>query len=247
MKIVYGLTILHIHYVEDIFVDHTKPGTRHKAVRLKKARKHTASSQRWLERQLNDPYVHEAKRRGYRSRAAFKLIELNEKYKFLKRHARVVDLGAAPGGWTQVVLEHLDPKDNSNQVVALDLLAMDDLPPALCLQMDFMEETAPDAVKQLLEGPADIVLSDMSPFTTGHTATDHLRIVTLVELALEFAEQVLAPGGVFVAKVFQGGTEKTLLDRLKKNFTKVHHAKPKASRKESAEIYVVAIGFRGQN
>jgi 23S rRNA (uridine2552-2'-O)-methyltransferase len=229
-------------------VDHTKTGTRHKAVRLKKARKHTASSQRWLERQLNDPYVHEAKRRGYRSRAAFKLIELNEKYKFLKRHARVVDLGAAPGGWTQVVLENLDLKDPKNLVVALDLLAIDPaLPPAICLQMDFMDEAAPAKVKELLDGPADMVLSDMSPSTTGHTATDHLRIVTLVELALEFAEQVLAPGGVFVAKVFQGGTEKTLLDRLKKNFTKVYHAKPKASRKESAEMYVVALGFRGKN
>jgi 23S rRNA (uridine2552-2'-O)-methyltransferase len=199
-----------------------------------------------LERQLNDPYVHEAKRLGYRSRAAFKLIELNEKYKFLKKHARVVDLGAAPGGWTQVVLEHLDLNDPKNLVVALDLLAINPpLPPAICLQMDFMDAEAPEVVKKLLDGPADIVLSDMSPSTTGHTSTDHLRIVTLVELALEFAEQVLTPGGIFVAKVFQGGTEKSLLDRLKKNFTKVYHAKPKASRKESAEMYVVALEFRG--
>ena len=226
--------------------DHTKLGARHKAVRVKKTKKLTTSSKRWLDRQLNDPYVHEAKRLGYRSRAAFKLLELNKKYKFLKAHGRIVDLGAAPGGWTQVVLAHLDLKNPKNLVVALDLLAIDPaLPPAICLQMDFMDEAAPDKVKALLDGPADIVLSDMSPSTTGHTSTDHLRIVTLVELALEFAEQVLAPGGTFVAKVFQGGTEKSLLDRLKQNFTKVHHAKPAASRKESAEMYVVALGFKG--
>lgn len=228
-------------------MDQPTSGSRFKAVRLKKAHKLTSSSQRWLTRQLNDPYVNEAKKLGYRSRAAFKLIELNEKFKFLKRNGRVVDLGAAPGGWTQIVMNMMDLKNPANQIVALDILEMDPIPPAITIQMDFQDIAAPDHVKNLLKGPATLVLSDMSPFTTGHTSTDHLRIIGLVELALEFAEQVLAPGGHFIAKVFQGGTEKELLTRLKKNFTKVHHAKPAASRKESAEIYVVALGFRGQN
>jgi 23S rRNA (uridine2552-2'-O)-methyltransferase len=219
------------------------PGGRGLTTRLRTAKGRTTASQKWLERQLNDPYVRAAQARGLRSRAAFKLIEIDEKYRLLKPGARVVDLGAAPGGWTQVVVQKAGPR---GRVVALDLLAMDPLPGATVLQGDFQDPAAEQAVLAALDGPADLVLSDMAPNTTGHGATDHLRIIGLAELALDFAIKVLAPGGGFVAKVFQGGSEKALLEALKRNFASVRHAKPPASRKDSSELYVVAMGFRGE-
>ena len=220
------------------------PGGRGLSTRLRTAKGRSAASQRWLERQLNDPYVRAAQSRGFRSRAAFKLLEMDEKHRLLKPGSRVVDLGAAPGGWTQVAVEKAGPK---GRVVALDLLAMDPVPGATVLQGDFQDAAAEQAVLAALDGPADLVLSDMAPNTTGHAATDHLRIIALAELALDFALKVLSPGGGFVAKVFQGGSEKGLLDVLKRNFTAVRHVKPPASRKDSSELYVVATGFRGQN
>jgi 23S rRNA (uridine2552-2'-O)-methyltransferase len=212
------------------------------AARLRTAKGRSTGSQLWLQRQLNDPYVRAAQAAGYRSRAAFKLKELDERFHLLKPGARVVDLGAAPGGWTQVAVAAAGER---GKVVGLDLLPMDPIPGATLLQGDFQDEAAEQAVLAALAGPADLVLSDMAPNTTGHAATDHLRIMALTELALDFACKVLAPGGAFVAKVFQGGSEKALLDRLKQNFASVKHAKPPASRKDSAELYVVATGFRG--
>lgn len=220
------------------------PGGRGLSTRLRTAKGRSAASQRWLERQLNDPYVRAAQSRGFRSRAAFKLLEMDEKHRLLKPGSRVVDLGAAPGGWTQVAVEKGGPK---GRVVALDLLPMDPVPGATVLQGDFQDPAAEQAVLAALAGPADLVLSDMAPNTTGHAATDHLRIIALAELALDFALKVLSPGGGFVAKVFQGGSEKGLLDALKRNFATVRHVKPPASRKDSSELYVVATGFRGQN
>ncbi|WP_407927944.1 RlmE family RNA methyltransferase [Belnapia arida] len=215
------------------------PGARGLTTRLKTAKKRKIGSQRWLERQLNDPYVRAAQQQGLRSRAAFKLIELDERFHLLKPGMRVVDLGAAPGGWTQVAAQK-----GGARIVALDLLPMDPLPGAIMLQGDFQDEAVEQAVLAALDGPADLVLSDMAPNTTGHNATDHLRIIALAELALDFALKVLAPGGSFVAKVFQGGTEKALLELLKRHFSSVKHGKPPASRKDSAELYVVATGFR---
>ena len=210
--------------------------------RLRSAEGRSTASQKWLNRQLNDPYVRAAKERGLRSRAAFKLLEMNEKVKLLKPGARIVDLGAAPGGWTQVAVQAVGPR---GQVVALDILPMDPVPGATTLQGDFQEEEAEARIIAALGGKADLVLSDMAPNTTGHGATDHLRIMALAELALDFALKVLAPGGGFVAKVFQGGSEKDMLVTLKRHFSSVRHVKPPASRKESAELYVVATGFRG--
>ena len=218
-------------------------GGRGVTTRLRTAKTRTTSSQKWLERQLNDPYVRAAQAAGYRSRAAFKIKELDEKFHLLKPHARVVDLGAAPGGWTQVAMQRIAP---GGRVVALDLLAMDPVSGAVVLQGDFQDAAAEQAVLAALAGEADLVLSDMAPNTTGHNATDHLRIIALAELALDFALKVLAPGGGFVAKVFQGGTEKDLLDLLKRRFAVVRHVKPPASRKDSAELYVVATGFRAE-
>ncbi len=221
-------------------------GGRVLAERVKTARGRKPSSTRWLQRQLNDPYVHEARRQGYRSRAAFKLRELDDRFHFLKPGARVVDLGAAPGGWTQVAVERVKGKGGGRgSVLGIDILEWDPVPDATCLVGDFLAEDSEERLRQALGGQADVVLSDMAAPTTGHPATDHLRIIALVEVALDFAVGVLAPGGTFVAKVFQGGTEKTLLDRLKRDFVSVRHAKPKASRAESAETYVVAVGFRG--
>jgi 23S rRNA (uridine2552-2'-O)-methyltransferase len=217
-------------------------GGRGLTTRLRTAKGRSTGSQLWLQRQLNDPYVRAAQAAGYRSRAAFKLKELDERFRFLRPGARVVDLGAAPGGWTQVAVAAAGER---GRVVGLDLLAMDPIPGATLLQGDFQDEAAEQAVLAALDGQADLVLSDMAPNTTGHAATDHLRIMALAELALDFACKVLAPGGGFVAKVFQGGSEKALLDRLKQNFASVKHAKPPASRKDSAELYVVATGFRG--
>jgi 23S rRNA (uridine2552-2'-O)-methyltransferase len=225
------------------------PGTsRELTVKVKTAKRRKLSSTLWLQRQLNDPYVHEAKRQGYRSRAAFKLIQLDERFHILKPGLRIVDLGAAPGGWTQVAVQKVGSNAGKKHgaVVGMDILEWDPVPGAITLQGDFLADDAPDRLKEALGGPADVVLSDMAAPTTGHPSTDHLRIIGLVEVALHFALEVLTPGGTFVAKVFQGGTEKTLLDMLKKNFSSVRHAKPPASRQGSAETYVVAMGFRGE-
>ncbi|MFM5930915.1 MAG: RlmE family RNA methyltransferase [Novosphingobium sp.] len=210
--------------------------------RLKTAKRRTASSARWLQRQLNDPYVKQAKSDGYRSRAAYKLAELDERFGLLKGVKRVVDLGVAPGGWTQVVRKR-SPKA---AIVGIDLLPTDAIEGATLLQMDFMADEAPAALEAALDGPPDLVLSDMAANTVGHKATDHLRTMGLVEAAVDFAITTLAPGGAFVAKVFAGGTDGDLLAILKRNFTAVKHAKPPASRKDSSEWYVIAQGFKGR-
>ncbi|MET0651492.1 MAG: RlmE family RNA methyltransferase [Hyphomicrobiaceae bacterium] len=223
------------------------PGAhRQLKVRVKKTPQRSVSSQRWLERQLNDPYVAAAQREGYRSRAAYKMMEIDDKERLLKPGKRVVDLGAAPGGWSQIAAERVKAVDGKGQVVAIDLLAMDAIAGVEFVQLDFMDDTAPAKLKSMLRGGgADVVLSDMAAQGTGHARTDHLRVMGLAEAAIEFACEVLAPGGAFVCKVFQGGTERELLDLLKKSFTKVKHVKPPASRAESAELYVLALGFRG--
>jgi 23S rRNA (uridine2552-2'-O)-methyltransferase len=220
-------------------------GERPLAVRLKSARGRTTSQQQWLKRQLNDPYVMRAKSAGYRSRAAFKLIEIDDKYQVLKRGQRVVDLGAAPGGWSQIAAQRVGVAAGQGRVVAIDLLDMVPLAGVEFERMDFLDPTAPDRLKATLGGPADIVLSDMAANATGHKKTDHLRIIGLVELAAAFAREVLAPNGAFLAKVLQGGTEASLLADLKRDFAKVVHVKPPASRADSAELYVLATGFRG--
>lgn len=226
----------------------TKFSGRGQSVRVKTGKGRKTSSKLWLERQLNDPYVAEAKARGYRSRAAFKLIELDGMFGLLGRSRRIVDLGAAPGGWTQVAVETIINKGNKTaQVVSLDLQEMDAIPGATLIIQDFMDDGAPDAIREALSGPADLVLSDMASPSSGHRQTDHIRIMMLCEAALDFAIEVLAPGGGFVAKVLKGGTEKDLLVRMKKDFALVKHAKPPASRADSAETYVVALGFRGGN
>lgn len=222
-------------------------GSRALHVRVKTARRRTASSTRWLQRQLNDPYVRRSKADGYRSRAAYKLLEIDEKHKLLKPGQRIVDLGAAPGGWSQVAAAHIGSTDDDPKVVAIDYLEMDALPGVVVLQKNFLDEDAPDVLVAALGGhQADLVLSDMAAPTTGHKKTDHLRIMHLCEIAAEFARDVLAPGGAFLAKVFQGGTEGTLLADLKRDFAQVMHVKPAASRQDSAELYVLAKGFRGR-
>jgi 23S rRNA (uridine2552-2'-O)-methyltransferase len=223
----------------------SKLSGRGMTVRVKTARGRTTSSTRWLQRQLNDPYVAAAKREGYRSRAAFKLAELDDQVKFLKTGMRVVDLGAAPGGWTQVAVQRVKPRQSGGQVIGIDLVEVAPVAEATIIVGDFMAEDAPQRLEDLLEGPVDVVMSDMAAAATGHTQTDHIRIIALAETAQDFAEQVLAPGGTFIAKVLRGGSERELLDRLKKNFAKVRHIKPAASRSDSAEMYVVATGFRG--
>lgn len=213
------------------------------------AKKRKPSSQRWLQRQNSDPYVAEARRRGYRSRAAFKLIELDDRHHFLKPGAKVLDLGAAPGGWTQVAAERVCPhgrKAQAGRVVAVDILPMDPLPNVVILCADLLDETTPARIVELLAGAADLVLSDMSPSTTGHPGTDHLRIMAMAEAAFTLATEVLAEGGAFVCKVFQGGTQDALLGEVKRRFERVRHAKPPASRAKSAEIYLVATGFHRQ-
>jgi 23S rRNA (uridine2552-2'-O)-methyltransferase len=209
--------------------------------RVKTARGRKISSTRWLERQLNDPYVQRAKAENYRSRAAYKLLELDERFALLKGVRTVVDLGIAPGGWSQVVRRKLPQA----RVVGIDLLPTDPIEGVAILQMDFMEETAPAKLREALGGPADLVLSDMAANTVGHQQTDHLRTMGLVEAGLEFASEVLRPGGAFVAKVLAGGADHGLVAELKRNFTTVKHAKPPASRKGSSEWYVVAQGFKG--
>ncbi len=225
-----------------------KPGTgaRELKQRLKTARNRTTSSQRWLERQLNDPYVARAKREGYRSRAAYKLLEIDEKYHLLKPGQRVVDLGAAPGGWSQVAARKVGSAEGRGRVVGIDLLPIEPLPGVDFIVLDFLDEAAPRMLMDRLGGPADVVMSDMAANTTGHKKTDHLRIVGLAEAAIDFAREVLAPGGAFLAKVFQGGTETQLLADLKRDFATVRHVKPPASRSDSAELYVLATGFRGR-
>jgi 23S rRNA (uridine2552-2'-O)-methyltransferase len=212
--------------------------------RVKTAGKRSLSSKLWLERQINDPYVARAKREGYRSRAAFKLIEIDDKYRFLKPGGRVVDLGAAPGGWSQIAAKRVGATEGRGKVIAIDLLEMEAVPGVDFMQLDFLADDAPAVLKERLGGLADVVLSDMAANTTGHRKTDHLRIVALVEAAAEFAAEVLAPGGVFLAKVIQGGTETDLLAMLKRSFASVKHVKPQASRADSAELYVLATGFR---
>lgn len=207
--------------------------------KVKTARGRKYSSKLWLERQLNDPYVARAKQDGFRSRAAYKLIELDEKFHLIKPGMRVADLGAAPGGWTQVCLRR-----GASHVAGVDLLEMEDVPGAILLTLDFTEPGADETLKEALGGQADLVVSDLAPWTTGHKATDHLRIVALVEAAAYFALDVLRPGGAFVAKVFQGGATGELLDLLKARFEKVRHYKPPASRQESAETFLIAQGFR---
>lgn len=207
--------------------------------RVKTARGRKSGSTRWLQRQLNDPYVQEAERQGYRSRAAFKLREIDDKMKLIKKGTVVVDLGAAPGGWSQVAVER-----GAQTVIALDLLPMDPIPGVTFMQGDFMNDDAPETLLNQLGEGADLVLSDMAPNTTGHKNTDHLRIMALVEAAYEFAREVLKPGGTFVAKVFQGGAESEMLAQMKKDFETIKHIKPPASRSESAEQFLVALNYR---
>jgi 23S rRNA (uridine2552-2'-O)-methyltransferase len=235
----------------DLCVTETKSSSgrergRSLKTRVKTARKRSLSSTLWLERQLNDPYVARAKREGFRSRAAYKLIEIDERYHFLKPGQRVVDLGAAPGGWAQVCVQKTGAETGKGRVIGIDLLDIEPLPGAEFRIMDFMAEDAPRQLMEWLDGKADVVLSDMAANATGHKKTDQLRIIGLVELAADFACEVLAEGGAFLAKVIQGGTEHELLARLKREFAVVRHVKPQASRAGSAELYVLATGFRGK-
>jgi len=211
--------------------------------RVRTAKGRRVSSTRWLERQLNDPYVRRAKAEGYRSRAAYKLLELDERFELLKGVKAVIDLGIAPGGWSQVVRKAA-PKA---AVVGIDYLPTDPIDGVTILQMDFMDDAAPDELKEALGGPADLVLSDMAANTVGHPQTDHLRTMGLVEAAMHFAAEVLRPGGAFVAKVLAGGADSNLVAELKRHFTTVKHAKPPASRKDSSEWYVIAQGFKGDD
>jgi 23S rRNA (uridine2552-2'-O)-methyltransferase len=215
-------------------------------VRVKSGRGRTLSSKLWLERQLNDPYVARAKREGFRSRAVYKLAEVDDKFHFLKPGGKVVDLGAAPGGWSQLAAKRVGAAQGKGRVVAIDILKMEAVPGVDFLELDFLDEKAPQILRDALGGPADVVLSDMAANATGHRQTDHLKIMALVEAAAEFAAEVLKPGGAFVAKVLQGGTESSLLGSLKRDFASVKHVKPAASRADSAELYLVATGFRGK-
>lgn len=221
-------------------------GQRALGVRVRTAKGRKSSSTRWLERQLNDSYVQAARSEGFRSRAAYKVMEIDDKYRLFRTGGVVTDLGAAPGGWSQVAAQRVGADKGDGLVVALDLLDFDPIPGVKQLKADFMEDEALALLDEALQGrKADVVLSDMAAPATGHRQTDHLRIVTLCEAALDFAMAVLAPGGAFLAKVLQGGTETVLLERLKRNFANVRHVKPKASRADSAELYVLAQGFRG--
>ena len=218
-----------------------RTGVRDVHHKVKTARGRRISSTNWLQRQLNDPYVQEAKRLGYRSRAAFKLIELDDKFHFLGHGKRVVDLGAAPGGWSQIAVKRCGA---NSRIIGLDINEMEGVTGAEIIQMDFLTAEAPERLKEMLDGPADIVLSDMAAPSCGHPKTDHIRIMDLCETALEFAIEVLAPGGTFVAKALQGGADKELLQALRKSFKIVKHAKPPSSRQDSAELYVVGLDFR---
>lgn len=220
--------------------DKPVPASRALKERLRTAKKRSKSSRAWLERQINDPYVRAAKSQGYRSRAAYKLAEMDDKYRFLKRGMSAVDLGAAPGGWTQVLVERL----GEARVLGVDLHEMEPIAGATLLKLDFMDARASDIIKDTIDGPVDIVVSDMAAPATGHRDTDHMRVMALCEAALEFAMEILKPGGTFVCKVLRGGTERQLLDTFKRRFAKVVHVKPPASRADSAEMYVLATGFR---
>ncbi len=215
--------------------------TRMMTHKVKTARGRKISSKLWIERQINDPYVKEARLKGYRSRAAFKLIELDDKYGLIKPGYRIVDLGCAPGGWLQIA-----QKRGATDIVGIDLLEVEPVPDVHIIEMDFMDDEAPDKIKSLLGGDPDLVMSDLAANTTGHRNTDHLKTIALVEAAAEFAMETLRPGGNFIAKVFQGGTEGELLTRLKNQFKSVRHAKPKSSRAGSPEIYLIALGFKGR-
>ena len=215
-------------------------------VRLK-TKGRSVSSKRWLERQLNDPYVARAKAEGLRSRAAFKLAEIDDRHHLLKSGRSVVDLGAAPGGWSQVAARRVGADEGRGRVVAIDVLPMDPIAGVAFAQLDFLDPAAPQRLREMLGEPADVVLSDMAANATGHRRTDHLKIMALAEAAADFARAVLKPGGAFLAKVLQGGTEGTLLADLKRDFASVKHVKPGASRTDSAELYVLATGFRGAN
>ena len=224
----------------------SNPSGRGLKERVKTASKRSVSSTRWLDRQLNDPYVAEAKKRGYRSRAAFKLMQMDERFHFLKPGARVVDLGAAPGGWSQIAAQRVGLTAGKGKVVALDLVAMEPVQGVIQLTVDMTDGDSPERIREALDRkPADVVLSDMHAPAMGHKSTDHLRIMSLVEAALDLAEEILAPGGAFLCKVLQGGADKELVARLNRSFAKVRHVKPKASRADSAEMYVLATGFRG--
>jgi 23S rRNA (uridine2552-2'-O)-methyltransferase len=220
-------------------------GSRELKVRVRSGKGRTLAQKLWLERQLNDPYVARAKREGMRSRAAFKLAEIDGRFHLFKPGTRVVDLGAAPGGWSQVAAERSFAADGRGRVVAIDLLDMPPLPGVAFLNLDFLDPAAPGRLTALLAGPADVVMSDMAANATGHRKTDHLKIMALAETAAMFAREVLKPGGTFLCKVLQGGTEGTLLADLKRDFAAVKHVKPAASRPDSAELYVLATGFRG--
>ncbi|HMF26845.1 MAG TPA: RlmE family RNA methyltransferase [Pseudolabrys sp.] len=219
-----------------------RSGATRQKVRVRSGKGRSLSSKLWLERQLNDPYVARAKREGMRSRAAYKLMEIDDKAHFLKTGLRVVDLGAAPGGWSQVAAQRVGA---SGRVVAIDVLPMEPVPGVNFVELDFLERAAPDTLREMIDGPVDVVLSDMAANATGHARTDHLKIIALVEAAAVFAREVLSPGGTFLAKVLQGGTETSLLAALKRDYKRVKHVKPPASRSDSAELYLLATGFRG--
>jgi 23S rRNA (uridine2552-2'-O)-methyltransferase len=214
-------------------------------VRLKSKKNRTVSQRRWLERQLNDPYVARAKREGMRSRAAYKLIEIDDKYHLLKRGSRVLDLGAAPGGWSEIAGKRVGAVEGRGRVVAIDVLEMKPIAGVDFMRLDFLDPDAPERLRSALDGGADVVLSDMAANATGHKKTDQLKILALVEAAAEFAREVLRPGGSFLAKVLQGGTETALLNALKRDFATVRHVKPQASHTDSSELYLLATGFRG--
>jgi 23S rRNA (uridine2552-2'-O)-methyltransferase len=222
----------------------TRGGGRDLKQRVRSTKNRTLSSKLWLDRQLNDPYVASARREGLRSRAAYKLAEIDDKFRFLGPGARVVDLGAAPGGWSQIAAKRVGAGAGRGRVVGIDLLDMPEIAGVEFLHLDFMSEEAPERLKRLLDGPADVVLSDMAANATGHRKTDHLKIMALAAAACVFAREVLKPGGAFLCKVLQGGTESELLADLKRDFARVKHIKPPASRSDSAELYVLAMGFR---
>ena len=228
----------------------TKLSVREMTTRVKTAKRRKGASTRWLQRQLNDPYVAEAKKQGYRSRAAFKLLEIDDQFKILKPGKKLVDLGAAPGGWSQVAVDRLNTQGQKKapvgKVIAIDIQPFDDIPGAICIEQDFLSPTAVEVLKQACGGAVDLVISDMAAPSTGHPGTDHLRIMGLLEEAYDFARNVLNPGGVFLGKVLQGGTEDTLLQSLKQDFKTVKHTKPPSSRADSRESYVIAMGFKGK-
>ena len=227
---------------------HSGRGMRAMKTRVRTARGRTTSSTRWLQRQLNDPYVAAAKRDGYRSRAAYKLIGIDEKYHLLKSGQRVLDLGAAPGGWTQVAVKKTQALQGKGQVIGIDLSEMEPVAGAQLMQLDFLDEDAPEKILAVLgNNLVDLVMSDMAAPSCGHRQTDHMKIMALCELAVDFAGDVLRPGGAFLAKVLRGGTETDMLRSMKQDFRSVRHVKPKASRADSAEMYVLATGFRGRS